>query len=112
MQCCKTQGWLAFTSLLLFTLSILLKPLSKLNALVTEMQNYFSSAFHYSKGALSRQKAFHHKAEELNALQSLDLSDILEPLPKEMCRKVFAVFFHSQKLVLTIEYHPGNYIIQ
>jgi hypothetical protein len=79
--------------LLLFTLSILLKPLSKLSALVTEMQNYFSSAVHYFKGALSRQKAFHHKAEELNVLQGLDLSDILEPLPKEMWRKVFAVFF-------------------
>ena len=38
MQCCKTQGWLAFTSLLLFTLSILLKPLSNLRALVTQMQ--------------------------------------------------------------------------
>ena len=38
MQCCKAQGWLAFTSLLLFTLSILLKPLSNLRALVTQMQ--------------------------------------------------------------------------
>jgi hypothetical protein len=56
-------------------------------------QNDFSSAVHYFKGALSRQKAFHHKAEELNVLQGLDLSDILEPLPKEMWRKVFAVFF-------------------
>ena len=56
-------------------------------------QNYFSSAVHYFKGALSRQKALHHQAEELNVLQSLDLSDILEPLPKEMCRKVFVVFF-------------------
>ena len=26
--------------------------------------------------------------------------------------KGFCVFFHSQKLVLTIEYHPDNYIIE
>ena len=26
--------------------------------------------------------------------------------------KGFRFFFHSQKLVLTIEYHPNNYIIQ
>ena len=32
-------------------------------------------------------------------------------LPKERWRKGFA-FFHFQKLVLTIEYHPNNYIIE
>ena len=32
-------------------------------------------------------------------------------LPKERCRTGF-VFVHSQKLVLTIEYHPHNYIIE
>ena len=33
-------------------------------------------------------------------------------LPKERWRKGFCFFFHSQKLVLTIEYHPNNYIIE
>ena len=33
-------------------------------------------------------------------------------LPKERWRKGFVFFFHSQKLVLTIEYHPDNYIIE
>ena len=80
--------------------------MKKLSKSFEQWLNYYSSAVHYFKGALSRQ-------EELNVLQSLDLSDILEPLPKEMCRKGFvAVFFHSQKLVLTIEYHPNNYIIE
>ncbi len=52
-------------------------------------QNYYSSAVLYFKGALSRQKALHHKAEELNVLESLDISDILEPLPKERWRNIF-----------------------
>ena len=73
-------------------------------------QNYYSSAVHYFKGALSRQEALHHKAEELNVLQGLDISDILEPLPKERWRAV--LFFHPPKVVLTIEYHPNNYIIE
>ena len=60
-------------------------------------QNYFSSAVHYFKGALSRQKALHHKAEELNVLQSLDLSDIVEPLPKERWRNIF---FNTKKVVV------------
>ena len=44
-------------------------------------QNYYSSAVPYFKGALSRQKALHHKAE--------DISDILEPLPKERWITIF-----------------------
>ena len=48
-----------------------------------------------------------------NFLTQLWLSTVKGPaLPKERWRKVFVVFFHSQKLVLTIEYHPNNYIIE
>ena len=79
--------------------------MKKLSKSFEQWLNYYSSAVHYFKGALSRQ-------EELNVLQGLDISDILEPLPKERWRKGFVVFFHSQKLVLTIEYHPNNYIIE
>ena len=46
------------------------------------------------------------------ALKQIWLSKVKGPvLPKERWRKGFC-FFHSKKLVLTIEYHPGNYIIQ
>ena len=78
--------------------------MKKLSKSFEQWLNYYSSAVHYFKGALSRQ-------EELNVLQGLDISDILEPLPKERWRKGF-VFFHPPKLVLTIEYHPNNYIIE
>ena len=45
-------------------------------------------------------------------LTQIWLSKVNAPaLPKERWRKGF-VFFHSQKLVLTIEYHPNNYIIE
>ena len=46
------------------------------------------------------------------ALTQLWLSKVKGPaLPKERWRKGFC-FFHSQKLVLTMEYHPNNYIIE
>ena len=45
-------------------------------------------------------------------LTQLWLSKVKGPaLPKERWRNGF-VFFYSQKLVLTIEYHPNNYIIE
>ncbi len=49
---------------------------------------------------------------QFKALTQLWLSTVKGPaLPKERWRKGFA-FFHSQKLVLTIEYNPNNYIIE
>ena len=71
--------------------------MKKLSKSFEQWLNYYSSAVHYFKGALSRQKALHHKAEELNVLQGLDISDILEPLPKERWRKGF-VFFSPPKV--------------
>ena len=47
------------------------------------------------------------------ALTQIWFSKVKGPaLPKEMWRKGFVVFVHSKKLVLTIEYHPNNYIIE
>ena len=47
------------------------------------------------------------------ALTQIWLSKVKGPaLPKERWRKGFVFIFHSKKLVLTIEYHPDNYIIQ
>ena len=47
------------------------------------------------------------------ALTQTLLSKVKGPaLAKERWRKGFGVFFHSQKWVLTIEYHPDNYIIE
>ena len=52
------------------------------------------------------------KTLHFKALTQIWLSKVKAPaLPKERWRKGF-VFFHSQKLVLTIEYHPNNYIIE
>ena len=52
------------------------------------------------------------KTLRFKALSQIWLSKVKGPaLPKERWRKVF-VFFHSKKLVLTIEYHPNNYIIE
>ena len=46
-------------------------------------------------------------------LTQIWLSKVKAPaLPKERWRKGFAFFFHSHKLVLTIEYHPNNYTIE
>ena len=64
--------------------------MKKLSKSFEQWLNYYSSAVHYFKGALSRQ-------EELNVLQGLDISDILEPLPKERWRKGF-VFFSPPKV--------------
>ena len=64
--------------------------MKKLSKSFEQWLNYYSSAVHYFKGALSRQ-------EELNVLQGLDISDILEPLPKERWRKGF-VFFSLPKV--------------
>ena len=53
------------------------------------------------------------KTLHFKALTQLWLSTVKGPaLPKERWRTVFVVFFHSQKLVLTIEYHPNNFIIE
>ena len=47
------------------------------------------------------------------ALTQIWLSKVkASALPKARWRKGFCVFFHSQKWVLTIEYHPDNYIIE
>ena len=46
-------------------------------------------------------------------LSQLWFSKVKGPaLPKERWRKGFVFVFHSKKLVLTIEYHPNDYIIQ
>ena len=53
-------------------------------------------------------KTFHFKA-----LIQLWLSTERGQLyPKKGGERVLLFFFHSQKLVLTIEYHPDNYIIE
>ena len=54
------------------------------------------------------------KALHFKVLTRIWLSKVKGPaLPKERWRKGgFCFFFHSQKLVLTIEYHPNNYIIE
>ena len=52
------------------------------------------------------------EALHFKALTQTWLSKVKGPaLPKERWRKGL-FFFHSQKLVLTIEYHPDNYIIE
>ena len=53
------------------------------------------------------------KTLHFKVLTQIWLSKVKAPaLPKERWRKGFAFFFHFQKLVLTIEYHPNNYIIE
>ena len=52
------------------------------------------------------------KTLHFKALTQIFFSKVKGPaLPKERWRKGF-VFFHSQKLVLTIGYHPNNYNIE
>ena len=52
------------------------------------------------------------KTLHFKALTQIQLSEVKAPaLAKERWRKGF-IFFHSQKWVLTIEYHPDNYIIE
>ena len=53
------------------------------------------------------------KTLHFKALRQTLLSKVKGPaLAKERLRKGFVFSFHSQKWVLTIEYHPYNYTIE
>ena len=66
----------------------------------------------FNKGLLIRHPII-WETLHFKALTQIWLSKVKRPaLPKERWRKGFVFIFHSKKLVLTIEYHPDNYIIQ